>query len=345
MESTNNLENYLKKFTETDWQAAIEALLPSIHEVDRNAVYIWFRFYPLSLHDFLENAPDADEARQGLAMQGEFGLEDRIDTSHAFLYGHRYWPAVKSAIEGRFSQHDEIGIAGTIDKVASWVAQAEKVDKSLVLGITAVGLMTLVQVGTSRFVVGSGEVTKPTGIMTKSPATIVADRNKDDSQGLFGFLKTVDKVFSVAHNEPKGEKFKIVNDQEIASASANDRSQNWQARDPRCWEGPVPVECTSASCGTCWVGVIAGREKLSEVARRERRAVKVFGYDHTDDPKPLIRLACQAKAHGNVTIVIPPWNAVFGKKVYGDVEELELEPVTTSAKALREVVREASGSE
>jgi ferredoxin len=136
-----------------------------------------------------------------------------------------------------------------------------------------------------------------------------------------------------------------MNDQEIASASANDRSQNWQAKDARCWEGPVPVECTSASCGTCWVGVLAGEEKLSEVARRERRAVKVFGYNQTEDAKPIIRLACQAKAYGNVTIVIPPWNAVFGKKVYGNVEELELEPATTSARALREVVREASGGE
>ncbi len=136
-----------------------------------------------------------------------------------------------------------------------------------------------------------------------------------------------------------------MNDQEIASASANDRSQNWQEKDPRCWEGPVPVECTSASCGTCWVGVIAGNEKLSEVARRERRALKVFGYDQSDDTKPLIRLACQAKAYGNVTLVIPPWNAVFGKKVYGNVEELDLEPVTSSAKALREAVREAVASE
>jgi uncharacterized 2Fe-2S/4Fe-4S cluster protein (DUF4445 family) len=104
------------------------------------------------------------------------------------------------------------------------------------------------------------------------------------------------------------------------------------------------VECTSASCGTCWVGVIAGEEKLSEVARRERRAVKVFGYDQTEAAKPIIRLACQARAAGNITIVIPPWNAVFGKKVYGNVEDLELEPVTTSAKALREVVRQAAES-
>jgi hypothetical protein len=27
----------------------------------------------------------------------------------------------------------------------------------------------------------------------------------------------------------------------------------------------------------------------------------------------LIRLACQAQTHGAVSIVIPPWNGVFGK--------------------------------
>ena len=70
--------------------------------------------------------------------------------------------------------------------------------------------------------------------------------------------------------------------------------------------------------------------------------MKVFGYNQPEEPKPFLRLACQARAAGNVTIVIPPWNAVFGKKVYGNVEELELEPVTTSAKALREAVKEAT---
>jgi uncharacterized 2Fe-2S/4Fe-4S cluster protein (DUF4445 family) len=67
----------------------------------------------------------------------------------------------------------------------------------------------------------------------------------------------------------------------------------------------------------------------------------VFGYNQPDEEHPFVRLACQARASGNVTIVIPPWNGVFGKKVYGNVEDLELEPVTTSAKALREAVKEA----
>ena len=345
-DSANHFEAYVQKFTETDWQDAISTLSPSIHEVDRNAVAIWFRFYPLSLGEFLSAAADPEDSKRGLAMQGDFGLESRIDTSHSFLYGHRYWKSVKLTIEGSAKEFkgENTDLADMIRQLAATAAKTPNVDTSLLFGITASGMMTLAQVGLAAFTASAGEIVKPTGIMVKSPNAIVSARSKDDSQGMLGFLKTINKKFSVIHDEQRNLRFDIMNEQEIASASANDRTQNWQEKDTRCWEGPVPVECTSASCGTCWVGVLAGDDKLSEVARRERRAVKVFGYDQTDDPKPLIRLACQAKAHGNVTIVIPPWNAVFGKKIYGNVDELELEPVTTSAKALREAVREAAAS-
>jgi ferredoxin len=182
--------------------------------------------------------------------------------------------------------------------------------------------------------------------MKKSPDVIVAERAKDDSQGLFGFLKTVDKRFSIKFTGQHATgKFPIVLEEEIATASQRDHGQDWRERDERCWEGPVPIECTSASCGTCWVGVLGGQEKLAEVKPRERRAMKVFGYNQPDDGKPFLRLACQARAEGNVTIVIPPWNGVFGKKIYGNVEDVELEPVTTSAKHLREVVKAAASNE
>src|SRR5687768_4281979 len=182
--------------------------------------------------------------------------------------------------------------------------------------------------------------------MTKTPDQIVAERAKDDSQGLFGFLKTIDKEFSVNFNAFAFHgAFKIIAEEEIASASQKDRSRDWQLMDSRCWEGPVPIECTSASCGTCWVGVVGGQEKLSEPSVRERKQMKVFGYNQPDDAKPLLRLACQAKATGNVSIVIPPWNAVFGKKVRGNVEDVELEPVTTSAKKLRDTISTAVSGE
>jgi len=84
-----------------------------------------------------------------------------------------------------------------------------------------------------------------------------------------------------------------------------------------------------------------GEEKLSEVSRLERKQMKVFGYNQPADSKPFLRLACQAKSYGNATVVIPPWNGVFGKKIYG-VEDVTLEPATTSAKKLRETVTDAA---
>src|ERR1044071_1011283 len=94
-----DLQSYLSQFTESDWLAAINELLPSIDEVDRNAVQIWFRFYPLSLTRFVAESQDREEVLRGLALQGDFELNDQIDTSHHFLYGHRYWKTVKCKID------------------------------------------------------------------------------------------------------------------------------------------------------------------------------------------------------------------------------------------------------
>lgn len=337
----------IEKKNESEWLAAIESLLPAIHEVDRNAVQVWFRFYPLDLVRYLESADDVVETMKGVAMEGDFGLLDKIDTSHRFLYGHRYWPQVKLAVQERAESDTAFSdLKSEITDIAKAVAKSAKADEKLTTAIAAVGLMTLVQAGYDELKAAPGVAEKPSGLMTKSPDQIVAERAKDDSQGMFGFLKTIDKEFSVDFNAFafNGE-FKIINEEEIASASQKDRSRDWQSFDSRCWEGPVPIECTSASCGTCWVGVLGGQEKLSEPSVRERRAMKIFGYNQPDDAKPYLRLACQAKATGNVTLVIPPWNAVFGKKVRGNVEDAELEPVTTSAKKLRDTIATAVSGE
>lgn len=337
----------LESHTEAQWLAAVESLLPAIHEVDRNAVQIWFRFYPLDLLNYLESAENVDEAMKSIKMQGDFGLLDKIDTSHRFLYGHRFWPQVKAAVIEHIDSLDPFStLEAEIKAIAKAAAVAAKTNESLTTAIAAVGLMTLVQAGFDELKAAPSITEKPEGIMTKSPEAVVAERSKDDSQGLLGFLKTVDKKFSVNFKAFAFEgRFPIINEEEIASASQKDRERDWQSFDSRCWEGPVPIECTSASCGTCWVGVLGGEEKLSGPSARERKAMKVFGYNQPDTEKPFLRLACQSKASGNVTLVIPPWNAIFGKKVRGNVEDVELEPVTTSAAKLRETIASAASGE
>ncbi len=340
-------ENYLNKHDEKDWEKVLETLLSAIHEVDRNAVKIWFRFYPLALHRFLENAEDKEKVVQQFVIKGDFELKDQIDSSHEFLYGHRFWKQVKAEIETQAKQFDSdnADLANVIKKIAATVAGEVKRDESLLVGIAAVGLMTLAQVGLEAFKNASGETAKPKGRLAKSPEKILAERNKEDKGGFFAFLKTVDKEFSVTYDETKRKsKFDIIFDEEIASASARHQTEDWRAADERCWEGVVPVECRSAACGTCWVGIIAGAEKLSDVQRLERKQMKVFGYKQADEAKPLMRLACQAQAQGSVTIVIPTWNGVFGKKIYG-LEEIELKPATTSAVKLRESIKEVLSQE
>ena len=340
----NNYLTFLERFNESGWLETLEKLLPAIHKVDKNSTEIWFRFHPLALQRYLQNSEDLEKSMQKFVMQGDFDLKNQIDSSHQFLYGHRFWKETKETIEKRAAgfNGENTDLKSEIEQIAELVAAQVKADKSLILGIAAVGLMTLTQVGFDAFESAKGETEKPKGLMAKSPDQIVAERARDDSQGIFGFLKTVDKKFTVFWEDAKsGGKFQIISNEELASASARDQSQDWKARDERCWEGVIPVECRSASCGTCWVGILAGEEKLSEVQRLERKQMKIFGYNQPNNEKPFLRLACQAKASGNVSIVIPAWNGVFGKKVYDNVEDVELEPVTSSAKALRESIQEA----
>ncbi|HXG84328.1 MAG TPA: 2Fe-2S iron-sulfur cluster-binding protein [Pyrinomonadaceae bacterium] len=341
----NNYTEFLNKFSENDWLKTLENLISEIHAVDRNATQIWFRFYPLELFRTLEAAENKDEIIQKFVMQGDYELKEQISSSHKFLYGHRFWTDVKQAIENRAASfnNENANLANEIKQIAQSVSEKVKADKSLLNGIAAVGLMTLVQAGFDAFKNAKGETEKPKGLLAKSPDQIVKERAKDDSQGLLGFLRTIDKEFSVTYNELAGDgKFKIFYDEELASGAARDQSKNWLEKDARCGEGVIPVECRSAACGTCWVGVLGGAEKLSEVSPRERKQMKIHGYRQGDESKPLLRLACQARAEGAVSIVIPPWNGVFGKKVYGNVADVELEPATTSAVKLRETIASAT---
>src|ERR1041385_4406093 len=96
---SDSLYQSLCRFDAADWRQAIATLAPAIHEIDRNATLIWFAFYPLDLHRAFEETSDPDALARTLRLMGRWRLADAVDSSHAFLYGHRYWPQVKLAIE------------------------------------------------------------------------------------------------------------------------------------------------------------------------------------------------------------------------------------------------------
>jgi ferredoxin len=303
----------LSRATAPDWQRALDAIAPDIHPIDRDATRIWFAFFPLELHQALERAtgPDAGRALvQQLRLMGTWRLAEQIDTSHRFLYAHRYWPQVKNAI----SAHPAGPGATLVDlirSVAESAARTARVDPDMLLGISAVGLMTLRQVGGEALAAAPGRVHLSDAVRARSPHQVMKRREKNDSQGPFGFLRGIRKQWTVTfdENDPAAT-FTAIDGQEVATAAREDPGDH-RSRDRRCipGEGPIPVECRAGSCGTCWVGILAGRDRLSPVVERdERLRMQVFGYLDSREPQPLLRLACQAKARGAVTVVIPPWN-------------------------------------
>jgi len=317
MNTETPFEIFLAALDEEAWSAALATLFRSIHEVDRNATQVWFAFYPLPLCRALEHADHREKLVQQLLLQGDYELKNQIDSSHSFLYGHRFWPETKRAIEqyaDAFHGSGSASLADQILTVARNAAAAAKKDESLLVGITAVGFMTVAQAGLERFKAAGGSIKLNKKLIRKSPEQILRERAKDDSQGLLGFLKTVNKQWTITWDEnDAGAKYKLREGQDLAWGAAEDQTRDWRAIDPRRVEGPIPVECRSASCGTCWVGVLGGAEKLADVGAREGKKIKEFGYIETAEPKPLIRLACQAQSQGAVSIVIPPWNGQFGK--------------------------------
>lgn len=309
------LYEHLLRYDSDAWRKAVGFLDQSIAEIDRNATHIWFAFYPLKLQEALA-AADAGADRAGverkLGLMGHWGLEKTVDTSHKFLFAHQYWPHVKAAIAATDSWPSELAALTT--QVADAAALNAKTDRDHVLGLTAIGLMTLRQVGVERFSASSGLV--PPEARARSEARILKARAKDDFQGVFGFLRGIKKQWTVTFDEQEpSAKFITFQNQDLASGAQSDKRE-YRSTDARCIpnEGPIPVECRAASCGTCWVGVLGGAEKLSPVERHEAARMKVFGYVTQEvGTQPIVRLACQARAQGAVSIVIPPWNGIISR--------------------------------
>src|SRR5438128_12089405 len=204
MNTETLFEKFLNQHNEEDWSATLATLLRSIHEVDRNATQIWFAFYPLPLLRALQGSETPEKLAQRLLLQGNYYLKDQIDTSHQCLYGHRFLPQVKQAVEQHadsFLEASDSSLADQILAVAHGVAQQLKTDQSLLVGITAVAFMTVRQAGLAAFKAASASVTLDRKHARKSPEQILRTRARDDSQGWLGFLRTVNKQWTITYDE------------------------------------------------------------------------------------------------------------------------------------------------
>jgi hypothetical protein len=90
-------EAFLKQHDEAWWAATITELLPAIHEVDQADPDLVCFLSARTLRE-LEQAAEPEALMRELLMQGNYYLKDQIDSSHKFLYGHRFWPEVKETL-------------------------------------------------------------------------------------------------------------------------------------------------------------------------------------------------------------------------------------------------------
>src|SRR5260370_26088424 len=94
--------------------------------------------------------------------------------------------------------------------------------------------MTMQQTGLPAFKEAPGTISIDSKHRKKAPEQILRARAKDDSQGLLGFLKTVDKQFTVTHDENDDKaKYKLNEGHHLSWGPAIDRSRDWIALNPR----------------------------------------------------------------------------------------------------------------
>ena len=141
---------YLAQFDDDAWLRAVHRLEGAIHPVDRAATRGWFHFFPLRLQEALETSSEPEALAGHLRLQGRWRLADQRELSHWFLFGHRYWADVRAAVARSGATSGAPGsldLAAQVQGIAKDVATERRIDPSWVVGITAVALRTLRQVG------------------------------------------------------------------------------------------------------------------------------------------------------------------------------------------------------
>jgi hypothetical protein len=195
----------------------VTELFTQIHPVDRVATTIWFAWCDLG-------TPAVN-----------------VDTSHRFLYGHRYWPRVKAAIVSAELTGDLIDDAMTISEAAT---RTVRVDQDQLLGITAVGLKILAVVGPKVFANAPGRVVMDDRVRVETPTQVLSRRAATVPEGLLGRFRGDGRRWRVTL-EPDPADLRVV-----------------QHGDPL---GP----CRGATHDECLVGILAGADRLSPVAGHE----------------------------------------------------------------------------
>jgi ferredoxin len=303
---------FLAKHDEKDWDEVLERLMPAIHAVDQMPTRIWFSFWPLRLARELETSPDVTQTAKRLQLDGRYRLAEQLDSSVEYFMGSRYWSGVKRAIlaHAQSMAATSAGLEEQIRRIAGKVAHEKSTEERFVLGITAVGVMSLQQIGIAGFAAAAESSFE---IKLHQSAEQLQKLRAGKTSSWLGLLGPKRKHRVTFDESQPHRAFQAMEEQDLSMASGFD-SRDFKKQDHRRIAGPIPAECRSGACGYCWIGVLGGQEKLSEVTDFERKRLHYFGYvsRSTDISKHhYIRLSCQAKCHGDVSVVVPPWNGVL----------------------------------
>ncbi len=189
-------------------------LYSQIHPVDRGATQVWF----------------------ALCERGS--LSDDVDTSHRFLYGHRYWPMVKRALLTTELASDDQ--AETARRVAEAATRTARVDADLLLGMTAVGLSILTRVGRDAFAASRGPAPLSRAVMLETPSQVLQRRARLAPEGLFGAFRGARRRWTVIVEPDPTDRYQVRHGQPLAVCHGGEHE----------W---------------CVVGILAGAERLSPV--------------------------------------------------------------------------------
>jgi ferredoxin len=257
--------DHLSGYGPGDWANAIESLTPKIHPIDLNATRVWFPFFP--------GGPNPDQ----------------VETSHTFLYGHRFWPQVKRAIlaAAKEAQWPAV-LPDLISSIAEHATRTTQVDRDQLLGITAASLLSLRRAGLDVISASSSVVQLPPWSHVRSIRQVRRARASQRWR-LFGALFGT-RRFRVRYSEASPD----------ASCDVGDGASIGSAL-------PAALQTCGASCsGACTIGVLGGAEYLSPMAASEAQQLQAAGQVVVKGVggDPLIRLACHARPHGDVSIVL-----------------------------------------
>ncbi|MCS7080384.1 MAG: hypothetical protein NZ585_10085 [Chloracidobacterium sp.] len=304
-DAAHQFVEFLRRHDDQAWAEIVANLLPDVHEVDRNALRVWFAFYPVKLFRML--VEDEARARRDCLLKGRYRLSEHVHTSHRFFYGHRFWPRVQKAVLTDLKTPPRTSLESHVRQAA----RRTGVDPTLALGITAVAYATLQQVGVEAFRTPPPPITVP----PQEPGAVVAERRRSEPRSVWDMLlrSDINQTYTICfdENDPAAT-FKAIRGQTLTMAAAQmPNAASFREKDSRCVSGPIPVECQTGACGTCWIGILGGAENLNAITPFEVTRLAKIGYPYDGTTHPVIRLGCKSICEGRVSLVIPPWNGVL----------------------------------